>query len=37
MPHNSSVRHVEIVLGFIVDWKYPGMISVTFPGKMMLG
>ena len=37
MPHNSSVRQVEIVLGFIVDWKYPGMISIILPENIMLG
>ena len=37
MSHNSSVRHIEIVLGFIVDWRYPGMISVILPEKIMLG
>ena len=37
MPHNSSVRHVEIVLGFIVDWKYPGMISIILPENITLG
>ena len=37
MPHNSSVRHVETVLGFIVDWKYPGMISIILPENITLG
>ena len=37
MPHDSSVRHAKIMLGFIVDWRHPRTSSIILPEKAVLG